>query len=174
MKTLISSAFLFAMASISLPGIGLAQSSLDPAAQQSTGAVKPAAATPAARQPAAPSLNGTWVGQVTELGRDKPFAIVVTIDPNGATTAYPDQGCSGKLTRVGSSGAYIFFAEKITQGVYDKTKNTGCLDGTLEIARSGSNALMSWFGVFDNQPYQAAATLTLRQGQATPVAVNKD
>ena len=124
----------------------------------------PASTTPTAPKPpaaASTSLVGIWTGQVTETGRSKPFAITITIDSKGATTDYPEQACSGKLTRVGTSGAFVFYSEKITKGAYDTAKGTGCLDGTIVLTKAGNNLLFSWFGAVDNQPVQASATLGL-------------
>jgi len=123
----------------------------------------PASTTPTAPKPAAStSLTGVWTGQVTESGRPKPFAITITVDSKGAAaTDYPEQGCAGKLTKIGTSGAFTFYSEKITKGAYDSAKGTGCLDGTVVVTKPGSNLLFSWFGSVDNQPIQASATLTL-------------
>src|SRR5262249_45041624 len=59
------------------------------------------------------SVAGTWTGRVTETGRASPFAITLTVDAKGGsgTTDYPDQSCSGKLTRVGTSANYVFYSE---------------------------------------------------------------
>src|SRR4051812_32570045 len=124
----------------------------------------PASATTTVPKPpaASTSLVGAWTGQVQEIGRQRPFVITVSIDAKGAaTTEYPEQGCSGKLTRVGTSGGYVFYSEKITKGAYDTAKGTGCLDGTVVVTKAGANLLFSWFGSVDNQPVQASATLAL-------------
>jgi hypothetical protein len=111
----------------------------------------------------AATFTGTWGGAVEQPGRDQNFTIVVTIPATGApTTSYPDEGCSGTLTRIGASGVYVFYVEKITKGKYDPAKGTGCLDGTITLARSGDKVLLSWFGTVDNGLYQASATLTKR------------
>jgi len=88
--------------------------------------------------------------------------MTITIDSKGAaTTDYPEQGCGGKLTRVGTSGAYSFYSEKITKGAYDSAKGTGCLDGTVVMTKAGGNLLFSWFGSVDDRPVTASATLAL-------------
>jgi hypothetical protein len=168
MNRTIASSLLIAMAAaFSFPEIGAAQSQSQPAARGTLAATKPAVTAATATKPAASSsLSGTWTGQVAQMGRDAPFAIIVTIDAGQATTTYPEQGCSGKLTRIGSSGTYVFYSEKITKGIYDKTKNAGCLDGMLAMTRAGGSVLMSWFGVLNNEPYQAAAKLAPRN---TPI-----
>jgi hypothetical protein len=121
-----------------------------------------------ATTPAPPALSssvtGTWSGQVNEVGRASPFPMTITIDAKGSTTTYPEQSCSGTLTRIAASGPYVFYSEKITKGAYDKAKGSGCLDGTMVLTRAGNTVLMSWFGVLDNAPYHAAATLA----QAAP------
>jgi hypothetical protein len=126
----------------------------------------PTAAAPAT--PAKPALSstvtGTWSGPVTEVGRSSPFPVTITIDAKGGTTTYSEQSCSGTLTRIAASGPYVFYAEKITKGAYDKAKGSGCLDGTMVLTRAGNTVLMSWFGVLDNEAYHAAAKLA----QVTP------
>ena len=113
-----------------------------------------------AQATAAANFTGTWTGEVEQPGHESPFAISITIAASGATTSYPDQGCTGTLTRIGTSGAYVFYVEKITKNRYDATKGTGCLDGTITLAKAGNAVLMSWFGTVDNGLYQASATLT--------------
>jgi len=141
-----------------------APGSSKPPASATTTAKPPAAATTTVpKAPAAStSMVGVWTGQVQEIGRQRPFGITVSIDAKGAaTTDYPEQGCAGKLTRVGSSGGYVFYSEKITKGAYDTVKGTGCLDGTVVVTKAGASLLFSWFGSVDNQPVQASATLAL-------------
>ena len=111
----------------------------------------------------APTFTGTWGGPVEQPGRDTTFTVVLTIPASGvATSSYPDEGCTGTLTRVGTSGVYAFYVEKISKGKYDPTNCTGCLDGTITLARVGAKVLFSWFGTVDNGIYQANATLTKR------------
>jgi hypothetical protein len=110
--------------------------------------------------PAVPAFVGTWVGQVTQVGRDAPFAIVLTITSASVTTTYPDQGCAGKLTRIGTSGSTVFYVEKITKGAYDPAKQSGCIDGAVTLIRLGDKMLFGWFGANNNLAYQASATLS--------------
>src|SRR4051812_25020047 len=111
----------------------------------------------------APTFTGTWGGSADQPGRDTPFTVVLTIPASGAaTSSYPEEGCTGTLTRVGTSGVYAFYVEKISKGKYDPAKGTGCLDGTITLARVGDSVLFSWFGTVDNGIYQANATLTKR------------
>jgi hypothetical protein len=129
-------------------------------APSSSGTAKsPATTGSIAKVPATSSLNGVWIGQVKQTGRAVPYQITLVIDGSAATSSYPQQSCSGSLTRIGSSGPYTFYSEKITKGGFDPTRNSGCLDGTLVLMRTGSNVLMSWFGALDDSPYQASATL---------------
>ena len=113
-------------------------------------------------QTSVPMFIGTWVGQVDQVGRGTPFAVVLTIATAGVTTNYPEQGCVGKLSRVGAAGAYVFYAEKITKGAYDPRKGTGCLDGTVTMGKASDKLLFSWFGASGGQGYQASAVLTRR------------
>ena len=125
-------------------------------------ALAAAIAASAVHAQTAPSFTGTWGGPVEQPGRDTTFTIVVTIAASGATTSYPEEGCTGTLTRVGASGNYVFYTEKITKNRYDATKGTGCLDGTITLAKAGDKVLFSWFGTVDNGLYPASATLTKR------------
>src|SRR5258708_7352490 len=52
---------------------------------------------------AAPSINGNWSGQLTQVGSQTPYKFELAINAKGAETKYPDLDCTGKLTRVGSS-----------------------------------------------------------------------
>ena len=74
----------------------------------------------AAPQAAGPSINGSWSGQLKQVGSEAPYGLELTINANGAQTKYPDLDCTGKLTRVGSSKSYAFFVEVITKGQVDK------------------------------------------------------
>ena len=153
-----------AIATLVLPLAAFAQTT-QPSSSATT-PKPPTTTSPATPKPATPattstSVVGIWTGQVTETGRSRPFSITVTIDSKGATTDYPEQGCAGKLTRVGASGAYVFYSEKITKGAYDAAKGTGCIDGTVVVTKAGSNLLFSWFGTVDNQAVHASATLGL-------------
>lgn len=84
---------------------------------------------------------------------------MLTISTKGDTTSYADQGCSGTLTRIGGSGNYVFYVEKITKGAFSAATNTGCLDGTITLAKAGNQLLLGWFGVSNGQLFQASATL---------------
>src|SRR6202011_4520178 len=57
---------------------------------------------------AAPSINGNWSGQLTQVGSQTPYKFELAINARGAETKYPDLDCTGKLTRVGSSKSYVF------------------------------------------------------------------
>src|SRR5262249_17267704 len=49
---------------------------------------------------AAPSINGTWSGELTQVGSQAPYKFELAISAKGAETKYPDLDCTGKLTRV--------------------------------------------------------------------------
>jgi hypothetical protein len=116
------------------------------------GAVMPAAA-------AAPDNTGSWTGKASQVGRGGTYVVTVTISKKEATTNYPGQQCSGKLTRVGSSGDYVFYAEAITSNKFDPAKKKGCLDGAVTLLRSGSTLIYGWLGSFGDKPIVAYATL---------------
>ncbi len=86
--------------------------------------------------------------------------MVLTIAAKSATTDYPDLGCSGKLTRLGSGAGYVFYSETITTGRYDAVKKSGCIDGTVTVSKQNGRLLLGWFGAFQEQAVQATATLT--------------
>jgi len=117
-----------------------------------TGALMPAAA-------AAPDNTGSWTGKASQVGRGGTYVVTVTITKKEATTTYPAQQCSGKLTRVGGSGDYVFYAEAITSNKFDPAKKKGCLDGAVTLLRSGSTLIYGWLGSFGDKPIVAYATL---------------
>jgi len=119
-----------------------------------------AAAAPAAAAPSGPTFVGVWSGSVTQVGRSTGYTMVLTIEARTATTDYPDLGCSGRLTRLGSGAGYVFYSETITSGRYDSAKKSGCIDGTLTVSKQNGRLLLGWFGAFQEQPVQATATLT--------------
>lgn len=110
---------------------------------------------------AAPDNTGTWVGKASQVGRDRTYTVTVTIGKKEILTAYPDQNCTGKLTRVGSSGNYVFYAEAIVNNKFDATKKKGCLDGSVTLLRAGSSLIYSWIGAYNDKPIVAYATLSL-------------
>jgi len=106
---------------------------------------------------ASPSINGTWVGELTQVGSQTPYKFELTISAKGAETKYPDLDCIGKLTRVGSSKTYTFFVEVITKGSADKGGR--CPDGTMTMARQGDNLALGWFGSVQGTTVVAYGTL---------------
>src|ERR1700730_8601954 len=80
---------------------------------------------------AAPSINGNWAGELTQVGSQTPYKFELAISAKGAEAKYPDLDCIGKLTRVGSSKSYVFFVEVITKGSADKGGR--CPDGTMTL-----------------------------------------
>jgi hypothetical protein len=105
-----------------------------------------AAPKSAAKAKAAPAgtMVGTWTGKVTQVGHDTGFTVVLTVRQGGGGTEYPELGCTGTLSRVAGSGAYVFYLEKITKGRHDAGGR--CPDGTVTIALAGDKLGMSWFG----------------------------
>jgi hypothetical protein len=139
--------------------LALAQTAPDPDTE-----VEPPAAAPraTARKPTAPvrptSVNGTWTGQVAQVGSQSEYSVVLTISDKGAQTEYPELNCSGKLTRVGASKGYTFYAESITKGQAEKGGR--CVDGTITVSRAGDNLGFGWFGVAQDTPVIAHSTLS--------------
>jgi hypothetical protein len=145
---------------IALPvAAALAQTAPDPNSD-----VEPPAAAPraTARKPAAParptSINGTWTGQVSQVGSQSEYSVVLTISDKGAQTEYPELECTGRLTRVGASKSYTFYAETITKG--QANKGGRCVDGTITVSRAGDNLGFGWFGVAEGTAVIAHSTLS--------------
>ena len=106
---------------------------------------------------AAPSINGNWSGQLTQVGSQKPYNFELAISAKGAETKYPDLDCTGKLTRVGSSKSYVFYTETITKGQAEKGGR--CPDGTITVARQGDDLALGWFGSVQGSTVVAYGTL---------------
>lgn len=135
------------------------------AAPQAVAPAAPPAAPPAPTpKPAAKadSLNGTWSGRISQVGRSKQYSMTITIAGKGGTTSYPDQHCAGKLVRVGSSAGYTFFAETIAEGKFNAADKSGCLDGSITLLRSGDGLVMGWLAGFEGQPIVAFGALALK------------
>jgi hypothetical protein len=107
--------------------------------------------------PAAPTVNGSWSGELTQVGQPNPYKFDIAITPRGADTTYPDLDCTGKLTRTGQSKSYVFFIEVITKGAADKGGR--CPDGTITVARQGDDLAVGWFGSVQGTTVVAYGTL---------------
>ncbi len=123
----------------------------------------PAGAAPKSKKIVAPtgsgpSIAGSWSGQVTQIGSERPYKIELSVNAKGAETRYPDLDCIGKLTRVGAFKSYVFFVEVITKG--QSEKGGRCPDGTITLTRHGDSVALGWFGAPDNSPIVAYGTLT--------------
>ncbi len=106
---------------------------------------------------AGPNINGSWSGQLNQVGSQSPYRFELVINAKGAETRYPDLDCTGKLTRVGSSKSYAFFVEVITKGQADKGGR--CPDGTITVARQGEELALGWFGSVQGSTLIAYGTL---------------
>jgi hypothetical protein len=105
----------------------------------------------------APTINGNWTGELTQVGSQSPYKFEIAITSRGAETSYPDLDCTGKLTRIGSSKSYVFFIEVITKGAADKGGR--CPDGTITVARQGDDLALGWFGTVQGTTVVAYGTL---------------
>ena len=143
-----------------VPAVADAQSAPQPSAAPTTTTTPKAApkTTPAKTAKTVP-WTGTWSGSVAQVGRGKPFAYSVTLEGKGGKTAYPDDHCAGKLTRIGTSGNYAFFTETITEGKLDPTTMKGCLDGSLTLVKDVSGLVMSWTTTHGGKAIVAYGTL---------------
>src|SRR5262249_42429865 len=121
----------------------------------------PLAGTPKKKGGAASAGNsgvtGNWSGQLTQVGSQTPYKFEIAINAKGAETKYPDLDCVGKLNRVGASKSYVFFVEVITKGQVDKGGR--CPDGTITVARQGSDLAVGWFGSIQDSTVVAYGTL---------------
>src|SRR5947207_13366577 len=106
-----------------------------------------------------PDNTGSWTGKATQVGRPGAYVVTVTLTKKEGTTTYPDQQCTGKLTRIGGSGNYVFYAEAITTNKFDPAKKKGCLDGSVTLLRSGDALIYGWLGAYGDKPIVAYATL---------------
>jgi hypothetical protein len=107
--------------------------------------------------PAGPNVNGSWSGEITQVGSQTPYKFELVIGAKGAETKYPDLDCTGKLTRVGSSKSYAFFVEVITKG--QVAKGGRCPDGTITVTREGDGLAFGWFGSVQGNTIVAYGTL---------------
>jgi hypothetical protein len=114
---------------------------------------KPAAPAGAA----GPNINGSWSGEITQVGSQTPYKFELVISAKGAETKYPDLDCTGTLTRVGSSKSYAFFVEVITKG--QVAKGGRCPDGTITITREGDGLAFGWFGSVEGNTIVAYGSL---------------
>jgi hypothetical protein len=154
-----AAAFVLAMTAAVVPASAQFPQTPD---DQNTGA-PPLVGTPKTKKagpaPAAggPSVAGSWSGQLTQVGSDKPYKFELSINAKGAETKYPDLDCTGKLTRSGQSKSYVFFVEVITKGQADKGGR--CPDGTITVARQGDDLALGWFGSIQGSTVIAYGTL---------------
>lgn len=120
----------------------------------------PPVGTPKGKKGAAagPNVAGNWAGQLSQVGSQNPYNFEIAITARGSgDTRYPDLDCTGKLNRVGASKSYLFFVEVITKGQADKGGR--CPDGTITVARQGSDLAVGWFGSIGDSLIVAYGTL---------------
>lgn len=135
-----------------------------PAATTSTttgGAVAPPKVT--AKPVASTDVTGTWTGSLAQPGHPASYTINLTLTGKSGQTSYPDQHCTGKLTRVGSSGDYLFFIETITDGKFDPTTKAGCLDGSMTLQRDGTGLVIAWMTAHDGKAIVAYGALAAKK-----------
>jgi hypothetical protein len=128
-----------------------------------TGCSLAASAAPAAQKPTAPpapsELTGIWSGLVAQVGRSKQYTVTLKLSGKTGQSSYPEQHCTGKLTRAGSSGDYAFFVETITEGKFDATTKSGCIDGSMTLVRAGDALVMGWTAAYGGRPIIAYGSL---------------
>ena len=147
----------FILSAIVAPAAAQFPPSADDQQDQAAGA--PKGRKQAAPAPAAggPNVNGSWSGEITQVGSQTPYKFELVINAKGAETKYPDLDCTGKLTRVGSSRSYAFFVEVITKG--QAAKGGRCPDGTVTVTREGDGLAVGWFGSVQGNTIVAYGTL---------------
>src|ERR1700680_175611 len=96
-------------------------------------------------RPTAPAIAGTWAGTVIQVQKSIEYSVTLEIGAGEAKISYPELRCGGKLSRIGSSGAYFFFMETITRGPADT--NGRCTNGSITVARAGDHLAWAWFGL---------------------------
>jgi len=100
-----------------------------------------------------------WTGLVKQNSGATDYTVVMRLSDNGGETDYPELKCDGKLTRVGQSGAYSFYLEKIT------TTGSTCIDGAITLVTLNDTMTWGWVGAYDGKTYVAWSTLT-KKGRA--------
>jgi hypothetical protein len=98
-------------------------------------------------------LEGTWVGTLDQNVGSSGYSMVLSLTQQSGQSDYPGLNCGGTWTRVGATGEYTFFAERITHGRIDQGGR--CLDGTLTVAIEGSSLAVGWFGTHRGKPLVA-------------------
>ncbi len=109
---------------------------------------------------AASSVEGTWTGTAYQNEGASGYTVVITITPSEAATRYPELNCTGRLTRAGASGDYVFFSETIVRD--ESGGGESCIDGTITVARAGDKLAWGWFGSFEGKVYTAWGLLSPR------------
>jgi hypothetical protein len=151
----------FCLAFSAAIGVVAAQDAAQPTAPEP----QAAPAKPAKAKPAKPAdWTGTWSGSLAQVGRAKPFAFELTLSGKTGATSYPDDHCTGKLARAGTSGGFAFFTETITEGKVDPATRKGCLDGTLTMVKDeGGSLIMTWMAAYGGKAIVAYGTLAPKQ-----------
>lgn len=111
--------------------------------------------------PPASEADGVWSGTMSqyEPGRQRSYAMTLTIADDAATSDYPKLNCGGELTKMFEAEGYVIFRETITRGRYDEDKGGGCIDGFMTLRFEGDRMQVGWFTSFDGDAIVAAASL---------------
>ena len=94
-----------------------------------------------------------WKGAVKQNSGASNYTVVMKLAGNGGETNYPELKCGGTLTRVGQSGSYSFYLEKIT------TAGSSCIDGAITLVRSDAAIAWGWVGAHKGQTYVGWSSL---------------
>ena len=95
-----------------------------------------------------------WKGTVKQNIGSQNYTVVMTLSGDWGESDYPELKCRGTLTRVGQSGAYSFYIEKITR------KGDSCIDGAVTLVNSNGRLSWGWVGAYEGETYVAWSMLT--------------
>jgi hypothetical protein len=135
-----------------------------PAPARAAAATPRAGSTPAQRSRAASPVAGQWTGTVKQVDHELQYTVNVTVTDTGGETEYPELSCAGKLTRIGASGGYVHYHEKITKGQFG-SEGGRCADDVVIVARVGDKLGWVSFTAQGTTNVVTHATLTRRAGR---------
>lgn len=107
-------------------------------------------------------FSGSWVGKMTQTDEPKPRSYVMRLSFKGdvGMTSYPELGCKGELTRLGSTpDGYAIYRETITSGRLGDGGGGSCIDGVVVLAPWRAFITVGWYALVDGQPLFASARL---------------
>jgi hypothetical protein len=119
-----------------------------------------------------PAVAGVWSGKVLQVQQSIEYTIMLDVSARGAEISYPELHCGGKLSRIGTSHDYAFFATTFTRGPADD--DGCCSNGTVTMARAGEDLVCGWFSLVKGEVITAYGTLTRKSEANAPVPAAED